>query len=660
MCKHAMCEHGQAGQGGAVAHGPSPIGLASACSTLLLGLVSLAAVVYLGVYVLPWQGVLGIVLLFVAHLAHRALRADSSCAQLDARALASLAADESHQRFMRHARTEAERLARAERFGQAIRLQTVSYDPVAQDSAAASATAVPSTAAAASPPPQGPRTDYNEFLKLHAVLEQNYPLVHRHLERTVINKYSLVFRWRAKKHSGGDRQPKKKPILLTAHLDVVPAGDGHLWDQEAGGPFSGRLITVNSGDNSGSPKKSQQWICGRGAIDDKQAVIGLMEAIESLLAEGVLFPPTGAEEGRDVFLAFGHDEEIGGHEGAKHIAAHFTKIFKEEQGEGEEGDAEAVEKGGDGLRRRRDAGAHRAASSSPRPSSRPFSFLLDEGLFVVSSMLPGVDCPVAMVCVAEKGYLLEELSVSVSAEQAGHASAPARESAIGILAGALARIERARWPTYLAPASPVRLMFESVASHARWPMRLLFANLHVFSPVLRLILAAKHTSATLVRTTTALTVFIAGSKGNVLPREARAIINHRIHPADSVEGVLRFDAAAAADERVRIRELSSLRPSSISSSGVRSFGYRTIQRALGRVLPDALVAPALMVGNTDTHHYWSLSDDIYRFSPTRRDPTTITQFHGANERIELDNFIETVAFYRALIHLAGEDATDTQ
>jgi carboxypeptidase PM20D1 len=658
-----MCEHGQAGQGGAVAHGPSPIGLASACSTLLLVLVSLAAVVYLSVYVLPWQGAVGIVLLFMAHLAHRALRADSSCAQLDARSLASLAADESHQRFMRHARTEAERLARAQRFGQAIRLETVSYDPVAQDSTtSSSASAVPSTAAAGHPPSQGRRTDYNEFLKLHALLEQNYPLVHRHLERTVINKYSLIFRWRAKKHSGGDRQFKKKPILLTAHLDVVPAGDGHLWDQEAGGPFSGRLLTVNSGDISGSPKKSQQWICGRGAIDDKQAVIGLMEAIESLLAEGVLFPPSGTEDARDVFLAFGHDEEIGGHEGAKHIAAHFTKLFKEEQGENEAGDA-AEEKGGDGLRHRRDTGAQsavRAPSSSASRSSRPFSFLLDEGLFVVSSILPGVDCPVAMVCVAEKGYLLEELSVSVSAEQAGHASAPARESAIGILAGALARIERARWPTYLAPASPVRLMFESVASHARWPMRILFANLHVFSPVLRLILAAKHTSATLVRTTTALTVFTAGSKGNVLPREARAIINHRIHPADSVEGVLRFDAAAAADERVRIRELSSLRPSSISSSGVRSFGYHTIQRALGRVLPDALVAPALMVGNTDTHHYWSLSDDIYRFSPTRRDPTTITQFHGANERIELDNFIETVAFYRALIHLAGEDATDTQ
>jgi len=140
------------------------------------------------------------------------------------------------------------------------------------------------------------------------------------------------------------------------------------------------------------------------------------------------------------------------------------------------------------------------------------------------------------------------------------------------------------------------------------------------------------------------------SQANVVPREASALINHRIHPEDSVAGVLRYSAAVVNDARVRITVLCSIPPAPVSSH--TSEGFRAIQSALGRVMPEVLVAPALMVGNTDTWHYARLCDDVYRFSPTRMNGSTISRFHGANERIAIDNYLEVIGFYRAVIQLA--------
>ena len=142
----------------------------------------------------------------------------------------------------------------------------------------------------------------------------------------------------------------------------------------------------------------------------------------------------------------------------------------------------------------------------------------------------------------------------------------------------------------------------------------------------------------------------------MVPREASALINHRIHPEDSVAGVLKYSSVVVNDPRVQIRSLSSLAPAPVSSH--TSVGFRVIQRALGRVMPEVLVAPALMVGNTDTWHYARLCNDVYRFSPTRMNGTTISRFHGANERIQIDNYLEVIAFFRAVIQLADQQPDD--
>jgi carboxypeptidase PM20D1 len=596
MCKHALCDH---------AYGelkPIPPSVITFIYSITITLIITCTLFIIPFYLLPWLPngtLLTLILLTVSYLFIRAYTCESF--QLSNAELTNLS--QSSVQFEWNVKGQRDRLQFAQRLGQAIRIRTVSHDrPEKKEESEGKEATVPAAAPAASASSSEPirqSTFSSAFLELHQLFQRNYPLVHQHLELTLINNYSLLYRWR----SNAPTSKRMRPFLLTAHLDVVPATDGHLWSADSDGPFSGKLL-------------NEQFVCGRGAIDDKQSVCGILEAIETLLSEGMIHPTL-----RDIFVAFGHDEEISGYDGAAEIAIHIQRIFEEER-----------------------------LFDNKVP---PFSFLLDEGLFVMDGMVPGVRQPVAMVCVAEKGFLLSQLTVSVPAHLAGHASTPQRESAIGILSRALNRLESSPMPTYFPRGSPARLMFESVAAQATFPMKILFANLHIFSPILKFVLSLRNTTATLIRTTTALTVFKAGSKGNQLPREALALVNHRIHPLDSVAGVLAYSNSVINDSRVQVKDISSLPPAPVSSH--MSEGFRIIQRALGRVMPEVLVAPALMVGATDTHWYKHLAEDIYRFTPTRMNGQTISMFHGANERIQIDNYVETIGFYRAIIQLANEN-----
>ena len=127
----------------------------------------------------------------------------------------------------------------AGRLAGAIRIRTISHeDPAAFDAGA--------------------------FRSLHAYLQTQFPLLHSRLRRDTVGTHSLLYTW-----SGIDSS--QKPILLAAHLDVVPVESGTegSWRES---PFGGRLV--------------DGFIWGRGAIDNKSAVVGTMEAVEMLLASG--------------------------------------------------------------------------------------------------------------------------------------------------------------------------------------------------------------------------------------------------------------------------------------------------------------------------------------------------------------------------------------
>ncbi len=420
------------------------------------------------------------------------------------------------------------------------------------------------------------RMDMATFAALRAYLAQTFPRTHATLQVELVHGASLLFTW-----AGAD--PTRRPILLMSHQDVVPVNPGTEGDW-VHPPFSG---AVASG-----------YVWGRGTMDVKVGVLGVLEGVEALLAAG--FVPQ-----RTVMLAFGHDEEVGGTDGAAHIASLL------------------VERG-------------------VRPE-----FVLDEGLVVTEGIVPGVSAPVATVGIAEKGYLSVELTAEALE---GHSSMPPRETAVGIIAGAVQALGHAPFPARHGGA--LAQMFEWLAPEVSFGKRLAFANLWLLGWVVEDIMSRKPSTDATQRTTTAPTMMTGSTQENVLPKRASAVVNFRILPGDTVTGVLDRVTALIDDPRVGITPLgAAIEPSPVSS--VSSPGFEALHRSIRETFPDAIVVPAPVVGMTDSRYFAELADDVYRFNPLRVGPEDTRRFHGTNERVAVSNYAEVVQFYAQLIRNAA-------
>jgi carboxypeptidase PM20D1 len=332
------------------------------------------------------------------------------------------------------------------------------------------------------------------------------------------------------------------------------------------------------------------YVWGRGSWDDKGSLVAQMEAVETLLAAG--YQPRGT-----IYFGFGADEEVGGRRGATAIAA----LLK--------------------SRRVR------------------LDYILDEGMLVTQGIMSGITRPVALIGVAEKGYASVNLAVSTAP---GHSSMPPRKTAIGMMSAALAELERKQMPGEVDGVA--REMFDAIAPEMHGVNRVVLANLWLFAPVLQHQLEQSAGTNAMLRTTTALTVFHAGNKDNVLPGKADAVVNFRLRPGDSVAGVMEHVRQAVDNDAVHATlDAGQSEPSRVSP--VASPQYALINRTIREVFTDAVVAPGIVVGATDARHYREVSDHVYRFSPVRAGPDDLARFHGTNERIGVDNYVEAVRFY---------------
>jgi carboxypeptidase PM20D1 len=335
------------------------------------------------------------------------------------------------------------------------------------------------------------------------------------------------------------------------------------------------------------------WVWGRGAMDDKAGVMAILEAAEMLLGRG--FQPD-----RTVYFAFGHDEEVGGR-GAAAIAA-----LLEQRG--------------------------------VRPA-----FILDEGGAIVESMVPGVERPVAMVGTAEKGVLSVEL---VAESPGGHSSMPPRHGAIGKLAAAVEKLEDHQMPARLDGAT--RRSYQYLAPEMSFGSRLVLANLWLFAPLLERQADADPAAGARMRTTTAPTIFQGGVKENVLPHQARAVVNFRLLPGDSIAGVLHH-VRETVGPGIRVRATDTANGEASPESDIRAPEFGLIQRTLAQVFPQVLVAPNLLSGATDTRHYRRLTRNVFRFLPMRVKLEDLARIHGTNERVGIENYGEIVRFYAQLL-----------
>jgi len=410
------------------------------------------------------------------------------------------------------------------------------------------------------------------FLALHRYLEESFPRAHAALTREVVAGYSLLYTWRGK-------NPSLPPVLLLSHQDVVPveAGTERSWTQP---PFEGRI--------------AGGFIWGRGSLDDKVGVLALLESVELLAAQG--FQPE-----RTIYLAFGHDEEVGGLQGARGLAA-----LLEQRG------------------------------------VRPL-FVLDEGGAIITGMVPGIDQPIALVGTAEKGYVNVELTAR---SRGGHSSMPPPHTAIGEVAAAVHALEEHPMPSRIAGAT--RDSYETLAPEMPFVTRVVLSNLWLFGPLIELQAASDPAANARLRTTTAATIISGGVKENVLPLGARAVVNFRILPGDSVASVLEHvRKTVGPGVKVALEGLQATEPSPTSDTGAPEF--RLLQSTVAEVFPGTLVAPNLLSGGTDSKHYQRLTRNVYRFLAIAVGKEDLERIHGTNERVGIDAYAGAVRFFVRLL-----------
>jgi carboxypeptidase PM20D1 len=415
-----------------------------------------------------------------------------------------------------------------------------------------------------------------ELDALHADLAGAFPKVSAALTREVIGDHSLLYTWK-----GADAA--KAPIILCAHMDVVPVEPG----TESGWAHPAFDGAIEGG-----------FVWGRGTIDDKGSLVAILEAVEALVRDGVA-------PARTVYLAFGQDEEISGLHGAARIV--------------------------DTLAAR---GVHAELA-------------LDEGSALVEGVVTDVPAPVAAIGIAEKGYLSLDLKVAIPG---GHSSTPAPENALTVLARAIERLQADPMPARIDGAT--EQFFAWAAPEMRFGPKLALANTWVMGPLVRRMLAKSPTLGAAIRTTTAVTIFHAGVKENVVPATATATVNFRVLPGDTTDDVIAHARRAIDDARVVIEPQAGSRTEASKVSRVDTPGFRLLAATVREVFPGTVVAPSLVLGATDGRYYGKVADDVYRFAPFRLTGADIKRIHGKDERLAVASLADGVRFYRRLVERA--------
>ena len=411
------------------------------------------------------------------------------------------------------------------------------------------------------------------LFRFQEFLVKTYPLFHQTAERWVLGPYSLIYRW-----PGVDRGAEK-PVLILAHYDVVPV-EQEKWTSD---PFGAEI--------------KGGYIYGRGTLDMKSMLMALMEGAEILCAEG--FRPR-----RDIWFAFGGDEERTGILGARKTARWFAER---------------------GTR---------------------FSWILDEGSAILENQIAGVNVPLALFSIEEKGFLSLDLT---AVQKPGHASRPPPVQAAAVLSRALCRISKKPFPFRLVPTA--EQFFTRLSGFASGPQAFFMRHARALGPLFFRVLAASPDVSALLHTTVAMTQLKGSAADNVMPSEVQAVINLRLLQPWTVERALGFIKKVINDERVRV-EVHGMgtnpvpaNPEHTRQSGP---GWGEMTAALEAVYPGIPPLVFMMVATTDSRHYQDLAGGIFRFNPHRLDPGELSRIHGHDERISEDNLRRGLEFY---IHL---------
>jgi len=407
------------------------------------------------------------------------------------------------------------------------------------------------------------------FYSYRKLIEKNYPLVHQQLSRTVIDSFNYIYKWQ-----GTDTT--KLPMVLMAHYDVVPveASAIKLWHAK---PYGGEV--------------KDNYIWGRGVLDDKSSMISLLEATEAQLKAGFIPSQT-------IYLCFGADEESNGRG-----AAAMVKYFESKK--------------------------------------QRFDMVVDEGGEISTEDNKNIRQPIASVGVGEKGYVTLVLSVQ---RAGGHSSIPEKSSSIGILSKALHTIEENQIPTRITP--PIKAYLERISSYnTNFFEKMQLSNLWLFEKWVLHNMTQNRSSNALVRTTLVPTVVNSGVRDNVIPTFATAMVNSRILPGETPNTVKAYVEKIVNDTNVKISIYPNYETMPSTTTEINSAAFKRVESAIHAVVKDVVVAPMLMVGATDSRNYRTLSDGVINFTPL----TDAKGYHGIDERMLISDYEKCFNYYTFLI-----------
>lgn len=424
-------------------------------------------------------------------------------------------------------------------------------------------------------------TDWEEFDKFHKFLDDAYPLIKANTVKEKISRASLIYRWKGK-------NPDLDPIALLSHQDVVPVAEGteQDWTHDA---FSGDI--------------DDEYIWGRGALDMKNHLICVMEAVESLIADG--FRPE-----RDVYLCFGHNEEVVCCEDSG--ADEIVKTLKER-----------------GIR---------------------LDSVLDEGSALIKLDIKGlIHTYVAPVGVAEKGYTDMKITLH---DKGGHTSAAPKHSGMAKLANAVQDIESHQFKSHWLPF--LSELLDTVGRKATYLGRIVTVNLPLLRPLLKRVLTAIPQGASMVRTVQSVSMCEGSPAPNVLPQRPSLTVNFRPLPGDSIDDIERHIRKSVRYKDIEIERLCEKEATAFSPTDSRAFN--AIKQVSEGLHPNRMaVAPYLVMGGTDSYRYNCICENVLRYAPFNVPVSLFLTTHATDERCPINALEESIIFFREYIKHASAE-----
>lgn len=351
------------------------------------------------------------------------------------------------------------------------------------------------------------------------------------------------------------------------------------------------------GPFSGAIADGRVW--GRGSIDTKGTLCAVLEAAESLLAAGGL--PT-----RPVYFAFGADEEVLGTTGAGRIA----KTLEER-----------------GVK---------------------VELLIDEGTPIIDGKLLGVPKPVGLVGTCEKGFVSVELTAK---GPSGHSSILLPNNAIEVMARVIDRLQKNPAPRRIT--EPVRHTLAAIVNELPLAKRLALQAGKLGEWLFVRELDKSSLSSATVRTISTPTIISGGVKDNVVPATAKAVVNFRTLPGDTVDSVVAQVKTAIGDDKVDVRLYEGAHPASHVSSP-SSAGFAALAAGVHAAFgDDVLMVPTLAIGATDARFYDNIAEDAYRFSPYHLGTEDLATIHATNESLSIENLEGAIRFYQKVLTVSA-------